>query len=70
LSTPNADPERKEATDKEISLSLSVSALVDLATAKNSYIRESDWMSTSISDRESAHGYQAGGWKKRSTLSH
>jgi hypothetical protein len=54
-------------TDKETTFSLSVSALVDLATAKNSYIRESDWMSTSISDRESADGYQAGGWEEHST---
>jgi ribosome-binding protein aMBF1 (putative translation factor) len=33
LSTPNAGPERKEATDKVSLLSLSVSALMDLATA-------------------------------------
>jgi hypothetical protein len=54
-------------TDKESTVSLSVSALVDLATAKNSYTKELDWMSTSISDGESAHGYQAGGWEEHST---
>jgi hypothetical protein len=59
-----------KGTDKETLISLSVSALVDLATAKNSYIKEPDWMSTSISDRESAHGYQAGGWEEHSTRWH
>jgi hypothetical protein len=48
-------------------------SVVDLASAKNNYMKEPDWMSSKISDGEvvrSAHGYQAGGWKKRSTLSH
>ena len=60
-------------TDKEKSISLSVLSVVDLASAKNNYMKEPDWMSSKISDGEvvrSAHGYQAGGWKKRSTLSH
>jgi hypothetical protein len=59
-----------EATDKVCHLSLLVSALVDLATAKNDYVKEPDWMPTNISDRESVHGYQAGGWEEHSTLSH
>jgi hypothetical protein len=60
-------------TDKESDISLSVLSVVDLASAKNNYMKEPDWMSSKISDGEvvrSAHGHQAGGGKKRSTLSH
>jgi hypothetical protein len=48
-------------------------SVVDLASAKNNYMKEPDWMSSKISDGEvmrSAHGHQAGGGTKRSTLSH
>jgi hypothetical protein len=59
-------------TDKVFSVSLSVSALVDLASAKNNYMKEPNWMSKSFDGEvvRSAHGHQAGGWKKRSPLSH
>ena len=59
-------------TDKEMCLSLSVSSLVDLASAKNNYMKEPNCMSK-ISDGEvvrSAHWTSGGWWKKRSTLSH
>jgi hypothetical protein len=60
-------------TDKQTAISLSVLSVVDLASAKNNYMKEPDWMSSKISDGEvmkSAHGHQAGGGTKRSTLSH
>ena len=65
--------EGARATDKVFGISLSVLSVVDLASAKNNYMKEPDWMSSKISDGEvvrSAHGHQAGGGTKRSTLSH
>ena len=56
-----------KGTDKEIRISLSVSALVDLAIAKwlQSFLSLTVWMSTVPTlpiVRRNAHGYQAGDW--------
>jgi hypothetical protein len=54
--------QKESMIDKESAFSLSVSALVDLATAKSGYINEPVRMSINNFDCAEPHGYPAGGW--------